>query len=57
MDKMIPIKRWLVVNYTSVKSFALWKVRVKLYKFGVSVYKGVSVPTIDEMIPILNDDW
>ena len=51
MNEMKPIReiipilyQWLLTMYTSVKSFAFWNVRVKLYNFRVPVYKVVSHP-------------
>ena len=53
---MIPVlSRWLVANYTSVKSFAFWKVSVKVYNFRVLVYKEVPLPWIKWNLSF-NDD-
>ena len=44
MDELIPILyQWLVVKYTSVKSFAFWKVSVEQWNFSLPVYKRVSL--------------
>ena len=56
MNEMKPIlSRWLLPNYMTVKSFTSWE-SVKLFKFRVPVYKGVSFPRIKRNRSF-NDDW
>ena len=53
MNEMEPIlNRWLLANYTTVKSFTFRKVSAKICNFRVPVNKGVP-PHMNEMIPIL----
>ena len=45
MNEVIPILwRWVLANFTMVKSFTIRIVSVKLYNFRVPVYKGVPLP-------------
>ena len=38
-EKLI-LKRWVLANYTNLKSFTFWKMRVNLCNFRIPVYKG-----------------
>ena len=38
------ISRWLLSNYTAVKTLTFWKVSFQTYNFGVRVYKGIILP-------------
>ena len=50
------IKRWLLANNTSVKSFSFWKASAEICNLRVPVYKGVPL-TWMIWHPSLNDDW